>query len=57
MMSKLKEFVEECKRVLTITKKPDSKEFKTIFLVSIIGVLLIGSIGFLISIIWQIFSN
>lgn len=47
-MQKLKSFIEECKRVIRVTKKPDSTEFKTILKISGIGVLLIGFIGFLL---------
>jgi protein transport protein SEC61 subunit gamma-like protein len=46
---KLKNFWIECKRVLKVTKKPDSFEFKTIVKVSALGILLIGLIGFIIS--------
>ena len=51
MIDKLKSFVIECKRVLLVTKKPDAVEYKTIVKVSGIGILLIGSIGFLLYII------
>ena len=44
----LKDFVKECKRVWTITKKPNREEFKTIVKIAGIGILLIGLIGFLI---------
>lgn len=47
-MQKLKTFIEECKRVLRVTKRPDSNEFKTILKISGIGVLLIGFIGFML---------
>lgn len=42
------EFVRECKRVLKITKKPDSQEFKTIVKISGLGIIIIGLIGFAI---------
>jgi len=44
----LKRFLIECKRVLKITKKPDSTEFKTIVKISGIGLLAIGLIGFIL---------
>ncbi len=44
----LKEFIKECKRVLSVTKKPSAAEFKTIVKISGLGILLIGFIGFLI---------
>jgi len=45
---KLKEFSIECKRVLTVTKKPNGEEFKTIVKVSGLGILIIGLVGFII---------
>ena len=52
---KLKRFVIECKRVLRVTKKPTSFEFKTIVKVSGLGMIVIGMIGFIIQIIKQLF--
>jgi protein transport protein SEC61 subunit gamma-like protein len=51
---KTKTFVLECIRVLRITKKPDSIEFKTIFKVSGIGMLIIGCIGFIVTLIREL---
>ena len=48
---KFKLFVIECKRVLTITKKPTGLEFKTITKVSGIGLLILGFIGFIVQLI------
>lgn len=45
---KLKDFLRECKRVLKITKKPDSFEFKTIVKISGLGIIVIGLVGFVI---------
>jgi protein transport protein SEC61 subunit gamma and related proteins len=50
-MQKIKRFIKECKRVLKVTKKPDSVEFKTIVKVSGLGIIAIGLIGFLIQMI------
>ena len=44
---KLKSFTNECIRVLKVTRKPDSTEFKTIVKVSGLGMIVIGLIGFL----------
>ncbi len=41
-------YLRECHRVLKVTKKPNSEEFKTIVKVSAAGMLLIGLVGFLI---------
>jgi protein transport protein SEC61 subunit gamma-like protein len=47
-IQRLKSFIGECKRVLSVTKKPNREEFITIVKVSGMGILLIGLIGFLI---------
>ena len=54
---KLKRFYIECMRVLKVTKKPDSVEFKTIVKVSGLGIIVIGVIGFLISMFKQLFFS
>lgn len=45
---KLKKFGQECIRVLRVTKKPSSEEFKVIVKISGIGIILIGLIGFIV---------
>ena len=45
---KLKSFCKESIRVLKITKKPDSFEFKTIVKASALGMFIIGALGFVI---------
>jgi protein transport protein SEC61 subunit gamma-like protein len=50
-----KSFFVKCKRVWHALKKPSRKEFETIAKVSAIGILILGSIGFLISIFMKIF--
>ncbi|MFH2027559.1 MAG: protein translocase SEC61 complex subunit gamma [Nanoarchaeota archaeon] len=51
VLNKLKTFGKECIRVLKITKKPDSFEFKTTVKASGLGILIIGGIGFIVHII------
>ncbi|MBI4440571.1 protein translocase SEC61 complex subunit gamma [Candidatus Woesearchaeota archaeon] len=46
-----KSFIVECKRVLTVTKKPTGEEFKTVVKVAGAGMLFIGLIGFLVMLI------
>ena len=55
LLEKLKTFAKECLRVFRITKKPSKDEFKIIVKVSGIGILVIGFIGFVIKIAWEIF--
>ncbi len=53
-MVNLKEFIKECKRVLTITKKPTTEEYKVIVKISGLGILAIGLLGFIISLIFRL---
>jgi protein transport protein SEC61 subunit gamma-like protein len=48
---RFKSFINECKRVLKVTKKPNAFEFKTIVKVSGLGMVIIGLLGFLIQIV------
>ena len=50
-MGKIKHFVNECIRVLKVTKKPTNEEFKAIVKVSGAGILAIGAIGFIVQMI------
>jgi len=54
LLTRLKSFILESKRVLRITKKPTMPEFKAIVKVSSIGIALIGIIGFIIQITWRL---
>jgi protein transport protein SEC61 subunit gamma-like protein len=51
---RIKAYFAECYRVLRITKKPTNEEFKTIFKVSGLGMLLIGLIGFIVTLIREL---
>ena len=50
-----KSFFVKCKRVWFALKKPSRKEFEIIAKVSAIGVVILGLLGFLISMIMKIF--
>ena len=52
---KIKSFIQEAIRVLKITKKPDTVEFKTIVKVSGLGILIIGLLGFVVQMIKLLF--
>ena len=56
LVFRIKEYLRECGRVLKVTKKPTSIEFKTIVKVSALGIALIGFMGFIISMIKQLLS-
>lgn len=51
---RFKSFINECLRVLKITRKPSKLEFKTIVKVSGLGMILIGLIGFVITMLKQL---
>ena len=56
LLSRLKSFTLESRRVFRITKKPTKEEFKAIVKISSIGIAVIGIIGFIIQIIWRLVS-
>ncbi len=45
-MARFRAFLQECARVLRVTRKPDKIEFITIVKVSALGMALIGLVGF-----------
>ena len=55
IISKAKSFIMQCTRVWHILRKPDSHEFKTTAKVAAIGLGAVGLIGFIISIIMNMF--
>ncbi len=48
-MEKLKLFLVKCKRVWHVMRKPTKKEYNTIAKVAAIGILILGAMGFFIS--------
>ena len=50
MFNRIISFLKEAVRVFKITKKPSKKEFLTIVKVSAIGILVIGLLGFIITV-------
>jgi len=50
----IKSFIKSCRRVLKVATKPSSEEFIQTSKVTAIGILLIGSIGFLIFLSFQL---
>ena len=56
IFKRIKNFFIESRRVFRITKKPTMEEFKIIVKVSGLGILLIGLIGFIINMVWQVIS-
>ena len=54
IFTKLKSFALECRRVLTVTKKPTREEITNIVKVTGIGIALIGVIGFVLNMVNRI---
>ena len=52
---RLKAFYEKSKRVWLVLRKPSRKEFEMVAKVSAFGILILGAIGFLISILVKLF--
>jgi protein transport protein SEC61 subunit gamma-like protein len=57
VLTRIKSFFIQCKRVWMILRKPTTEEFKTIAKVSAIGLLIIGLAGFIISDIMKMFGS
>lgn len=55
IIQQAKSFFFKSKRVWQVLKKPTRKEFETITKVSALGILVIGILGFLISMVMKIF--
>lgn len=53
-MGKVKDFLKNCRRVLKVTKKPSKEEYSTAVKVTGIGILIIGAIGFVIFLIFNL---
>lgn len=56
LLSNFKNFIFKCARVWNITRKPTKEEFKTIAKASMLGILLIGLVGFLIATLMNLFN-
>lgn len=53
LTQRFKTFITECRRVWQVTKKPNKDELKVIVKVTGIGILIIGFMGFVINMLWQ----
>jgi protein transport protein SEC61 subunit gamma-like protein len=52
----LVDFIKLCQRVLHVSRKPGREEFQNVAKITGIGVIIIGAIGFIISIIAQLLA-
>ena len=51
MIKKLREFIYKCKKTLSVARKPTAREFWTITRICILGLFLVGLVGFLVKMI------
>lgn len=56
ILEKIKSYINQAVRVWHLLKKPDAEEFKTISKISIIGLGLIGIMGFVINLVMIYFG-
>lgn len=57
MIDKIKNFMSQIRRVLLISSKPDKEEFKQSAKITGIGMLIIGIVGFLVFMIFQLIGG
>ncbi|MDI6724890.1 MAG: protein translocase SEC61 complex subunit gamma [Methanobacterium sp.] len=50
----ISQFIKQCRRVLYISKRPDREEFQNVSKITGIGIIIIGTIGFIITLIAQL---
>jgi protein transport protein SEC61 subunit gamma-like protein len=50
----ISQFIKQCKRVLIISKRPDREEFQNVAKITGIGIIIIGVIGFIITLVAQL---
>jgi len=55
ILTSLNSFILKCKRVWMVLKKPTKEEFLKVAKVSAVGIAIIGLLGFIISILMEIF--
>ena len=49
----IKEFIEQCKRVLLVSSKPDKEEYSLSTKITGLGLVIIGIIGFIVFVLFQ----
>ena len=55
LLTLLNSFIAKCKRVWMVLKKPTREEFTKVAKVSAVGILIIGFLGFAISLVMKLF--
>jgi len=55
-MNNISQFLRQCRRVLYVSRRPDRDEYVNVAKVTGIGIIIIGVIGFIISLVAQLLS-
>jgi len=50
----VRDFIESTRRVLTVSKKPDKQEYLLMLKITLLGIFVIGTLGFLIGLIFVV---
>ena len=50
-------FIKQCQRVLQVAKRPDRDEYYNVARITGLGIVIIGAVGFIITIIAQILTS
>ncbi|UCD21164.1 MAG: protein translocase SEC61 complex subunit gamma [archaeon] len=53
-MGKFKQFFQQCGRVFRVSRKPTGEEIKQVSKISALGILIIGMIGFIITMVFTL---
>jgi len=56
MMEKIRSFLKQCRRIMSIATKPDKEEYINYAKIIAIGVLLLGMLGFILYVIFYYLS-
>ena len=56
LYGRFRRFVSECRRVLKVTRKPNWPEYTSLAKVTGLGILVIGTLGFLLTLIKQLIT-
>jgi len=53
-MNTISQFIRQCRRVLYVSRRPDMDEYTNVAKITGIGIIIIGVIGFIVSLIAQL---
>jgi len=53
----MREFIQNCRRLFQVAKKPDRKEYFQVAKITGLGILLIGMLGFVIMLVASFFTG